>query len=532
MQTRREQVQAHRFLTRRIVSAMLSGEPDTNDLPMRRLAQAVFASVMIGTIVLAVVGVVGVVTGRGSGLEPNTLVIESGTGATFVYLDDGGDPRLYPVLNYASARLILAVADPAERTMSAAALRGLPRGPALGIPNAPDSLPRPDALIGLPWSVCNLPGETAAALPSSRAVLGQELVGGATLTGDEALLVATRDADTGDTNYLVTRDRRLKIANDRSITTLSLNATPLRVTKQFINALPSGPDLGVFSIEGANNRDNRASFDVGGGDVHIGAVYQDENRQYYVATRDGLVRVGDVYGRLRLALNNKDTAQAKPPLSISTTEAAKHLLVGVRLEPAGYPINIPVLRNDPDAAPLALCTSNRTSPNGDDEVHVSYFRTLPATLQPSAANLTAVRQGGSVVSTVNQVIIAGGAGALVRGRPAPGSDARGSTLYLVTDDGVKYPLAPANATRSVDAVTALGYAGVTPITVPVNVLDLLPTGVTLDGNNARRPVPLPASKPTPTKATAGQTTPTTSRTTSRPPATTRATSSASASAAP
>ena len=44
MQSRRDQLQAYRFVTRRIVSAMLSGEPETTERPMRRFGLAVFGT--------------------------------------------------------------------------------------------------------------------------------------------------------------------------------------------------------------------------------------------------------------------------------------------------------------------------------------------------------------------------------------------------------------------------------------------------------------------------------------------------------
>src|SRR4029079_6431268 len=112
MRTRRERAQPPRFTTRRIVSAMLTGEPETNELPMRRLGQALLSSAMMCALVLAAVGVIGLIRGTGEKLQPNSLVVERETGARFVFLPD--DPQnenspatLYPVANYASARLVL-----------------------------------------------------------------------------------------------------------------------------------------------------------------------------------------------------------------------------------------------------------------------------------------------------------------------------------------------------------------------------------------------------------------------------------------
>lgn len=124
MRTRRDQVQAYRFVTRRIVSALLSGDPETTNLPMRRLGMAVFGSVITAAVVLGGVGAYGQLTGNTAPLNDQTLVIERETGATYVFMSG----QLHPTLNYASARLILDKPDAEVRTMSQAALRDRSRG--------------------------------------------------------------------------------------------------------------------------------------------------------------------------------------------------------------------------------------------------------------------------------------------------------------------------------------------------------------------------------------------------------------------
>ncbi|MDM4784667.1 type VII secretion protein EccB [Micromonospora sp. b486] len=133
MRTRRDQVQAYRFVTRRIVSALLSGDPETNDLPMRRLGMAVFGSVIAAAVVLGGVGAYGQLTSNSAPLEPNTLVIERETGATYYFGEDG---VLRPTLNYASARLIVNDAAAQPRTMSQASIKDRPRGRLVGIVGA------------------------------------------------------------------------------------------------------------------------------------------------------------------------------------------------------------------------------------------------------------------------------------------------------------------------------------------------------------------------------------------------------------
>ena len=61
----------------------------------------------------------------------------------------------------------------------------------------------------------------------------------------------------------------------------------------------------------------------------------------------------------------------------------------------------------------------------------------------------------------------------------PGATTAGTTTYLVTDEGIKYSLATA------EAKAALGYSDVTPVLIPAALLALLPTGPALDIAAAR-----------------------------------------------
>ena len=58
----------------------------------------------------------------------------------------------------------------------------------------------------------------------------------------------------------------------------------------------------------------------------------------------------------------------------------------------------------------------------------------------------------------------------------------GGTVYLITDQGIRYPL----GTASGDAKAALGYGETTPVAVPGSMLALIPVGPTLDATAAMR----------------------------------------------
>jgi len=83
--------------------------------------------------------------------------------------------------------------------------------------------------------------------------------------------------------------------------------------------------------------------------------------------------------------------------------------------------------------------------------------------------------------------VPGGHGALVRLLPPPGVTAA-TTVHLVTDQGIKYPLTPSQSQggqggqggQDEGAQAFLGYGGVTPTPIDPNLLALLPTGPLLD----------------------------------------------------
>ena len=492
MQTRREQVQAYRFVTRRIVSALLSGEPETNNLPMRRLGMAVFGSVMIGAIVLAAVGVYGLVTKGGAPLEPNTLVIERETGAKFVFIDD----QLHPVLNYASARLVLGEPAPPTRTMSQASLKDRPRGRTIGIVDAPDALPEPGSLLGLPWSVCNTPSANDPARPTTRLVIDKSLPGATSLDNDALLVTAN------ETRYLIWNNMRLKVAGGRpalaALGMASVQAIP--VGPQFINAVPAGPNLQTLAVPGAGQQSSRQ---IAGGPAWVGQIFR-ANGQYYVMALDGLVPISEINAKLRVAGGGgiKDI----------TAEQAGTELSRTRLEPEGFPQAIPQLHRTTTAQPVICATYHAGSGAGQLTTTIDVFDPVPPELSPTNPSSVAVRQGArDSVSTIEQVVIPGGQGVLAQGTPAagtPAGDATGSTVYLITDQGIRYPLGK----RSGDAQSALGYAGVTPLAVPASVLALIPVGPTLDAESAKKQfvgpqAATPKSTGTPTASPTGSASP-------------------------
>ncbi|HEY0699225.1 MAG TPA: type VII secretion protein EccB, partial [Micromonospora sp.] len=104
---------------------------------------------------------------------------------------------------------------------------------------------------------------------------------------------------------------------------------------------------------------------------------------------------------------------------------------------------------------------------------------VPARAVPIAAG------GGT---RADAVFVPAGRAAVLRERPTP--QAALGAVYLLTDQGVRFPV-PHD-----DALRALGYGGVTPTPVPPSTLALFPTGPVLDPATAQRPASPTAAGPT------------------------------------
>jgi type VII secretion protein EccB len=206
MPSRQDQLHAHQFTVQRVVAALVMRETDPAQSPMRRIAGATWVGAFVAVMALAGAAVYGLLVGGTSTdwRDPHVVIIEKESGARYVYRDG----LLHPVLNYASALLIVGSDGARTVPVSRRSLADAPRGAALGIPGAPDSLPAKDRLLASPWQVCsrNATDATAAGRPQSVLRIG---AGSGTGRGldDAALLVSIADGE----QYLVWHSHRYRI---------------------------------------------------------------------------------------------------------------------------------------------------------------------------------------------------------------------------------------------------------------------------------------------------------------------------------
>ncbi|BCJ27628.1 type VII secretion protein EccB [Actinocatenispora sera] len=473
MRSRREQIRAYRFVTRRIVSALLGGDPETADPPLRRVGLTTFASVMVGALVLAGFGVYGLVRpgGNTSWRNGDVLIVEKETGTRFVYRSR----RLHPVLNYASARLVLKAAAPTTITVSASSLVGVARGRPVGIVDAPDALPSTDSLHALPWSVCSAKAASATSDEPRVTVAVHRDFGGTDL-GDLGVIVTAA----GEKPALLWHGHRFRIPNRESLAALGWTiARQVQVAPAFLNAVPAGPDLVAPTIDNLGE----PGPTVGAGSDPIGTVYRltsaARSDQYFVLLDDGLAQVSDLVELLLLGKENRSSAEQLSPADYKDAPASKQ-----DLSVPDLPDKQPVLATKDNGEVAALCASR----DAHGRIGIQWYGTPPAALtrtDPSAAG--GIDDKGGL--TADAVLVPGGGGALVA--PTTASGVSTGTTYLVTDQGVRYAV-PDDKAR-----TALGYGDMTPVRLPENLIDLVPAGPVLDVEKASRYPSTTSASPSP-----------------------------------
>ncbi|MEV4492940.1 type VII secretion protein EccB [Micromonospora coxensis] len=455
MPSRQDQLHSYQFTVQRAVAALVMRETDPAQSPFRRLAGAGLASVLVAAIVLGGFALYGLFAGGGSKWrDPGAVIVEKESGARFVYRDG----KLHPVLNYASALLIIGADRSSTVLVSRRSIEGVPRGLPLGIADAPDSLPAPGRLSTTPWTVCSLgPAQPDGSAPRSALLIGRDATGGRP-AGEEGVLLRHPDGSL----HLLWRERRY-LLRDTSRVLAALAATRERavpVAPALLNTLPAGADLAPPALPDLG----QSSTGVSG--AAVGDVYLVRNsgggRQYAVALRDGLAGITELQAALLMARTGQDEPD---PISLGRFAALPKLPALVPTGPAAPPPAPPRLAGVDGGG---ICV--RVGDDGEvDDVRVG----------AGVPDLTAVARTAATGRGVlaDHVLVEPGRGAVVESVAAPG--ATGGAISVVTDLGRRYVLADA------EVLGMLGYRNVRPLRLPAGLVSLVPAGSPLDPAAAR-----------------------------------------------
>ena len=251
MATKKELIEAQGYSRRRLLSAFIGGAPGGKELEPAQPLRAVIAGIALTAMVL----IGGVFYGL---LRPglpddwgnNRLILASDTGARYVSIDG----ILYPVINTASARLMIEADEFAVITTDQATLEGIEIGATLGILGAPDALATPDQLINDGWSACQRDAQTALAIST-------QIQANAV---DDATVVRVNDV-----LYVISGEYRYKVdpaAEDPILRAVGLSSvTPEDVDSNWLGLFTEGADLSPIVVKNAGTR-------ITGSDLVIGSA--------------------------------------------------------------------------------------------------------------------------------------------------------------------------------------------------------------------------------------------------------------------
>ena len=348
MWTERDQIQAYQFLRRRLVSALVTSDPNHPTSPHRRLVMGTVLGTVATMLTAAGFGISGMMAPSPPPDWQHTglVIVDSDGGGRYV-LDNTG--VLHPVTNLASARLL--ANGTKTVTVTTALLRNTPRGATLGIANAPDMLPDPANVIPAPDPVAcsratsdipKVTGPVGALLLANAGDATSALNGMVPLPDGRALLVQTPKGE----RYLITGGLKYKVADDAVMTALGYQAaTILPAAASWLSTLPSGRDLALVTVPNVGGSGPR----VGGTKRKVGEVLTVNNTVtdktlYYLVQAGGLEQIPQIEAALIVADNANAAAYTdgpQQPRAVSVSDATATPSTPAGDDTKGYPAGVP-----------------------------------------------------------------------------------------------------------------------------------------------------------------------------------------------
>ncbi|MEU2061331.1 type VII secretion protein EccB [Streptomyces sp. NPDC013455] len=506
MASRRDQLNAYTFAKRRTLASFVQSSPDASDEGAPRPLRAIVPGAIVGAVVLAAFGAWGMfkpTAPQGWDDPGQKVIIASKSTTRYVVLKTKGKVQLHPVLNMASAKLVLDTqSDVDVVTVDESILDNgkIPHGVTIGIPYAPDRLPSgKEAGAAKQWAVCERPSGSGSSIQKAAFVLAERDQGKLhgtkqKLHGGELLYVATPDkkqyvVDAYGRAYPVDASDTLLLQ-----TLVGADRTPQQVTKEWMETLHEGDEITFPAITGAAGAAAGAPGQLDERANRVGMVLRapvNGHEQYFVVLPGRVAPVSDFVAQLLLA--SKDLVklgQAGHPQEVSAGAIT-------RGEPFAadhtWPTEKPSAVNSPstaDGSRNTICNVlNRVDPDNGETTLTTW----------AGSDFPAVLPTGS-----SSAYVTAGSGQLYR--QFQGRETKVGGVFLVTDTGLRYALQSNDDSATDDkgigmsakqrkqlqqeaklAQTRLGYADLDPAPIPAPWSKFLPTGPRLSTAAARQP---------------------------------------------
>ncbi|GGT18492.1 MULTISPECIES: type VII secretion protein EccB [Streptomyces] len=519
MASRRDELNAYTFAKRRTVAAFLQPSATGSEEGAPRPLRAVLPGLIAGAVVLAGFGAWGMFKPQApkGWDEPGTKVLVGKQSTTrYVVLKtkvNGKDQtRLHPVLNLASARLLL---DPQKFKVLQVDDKVLdagkpPRGPIIGIPYAPDRLPSPkDAGKAKRWAVCQAPGGNGKSVQTATFVLADREAG---IMDDErrltdAQMLYVQSTGGSKERYLVdaagTKYKFPEGTADAAKMTNALVGTtggsPQQVSEQWLATLNSGDDLAFPQLPAPAG--TKADVPgLGTGDNKVGMVLRAQTgsgAQHYVVLPGKVAPVSDFTAWLLISAPATD---------------------GLNMHGKAREVDLQSLNPDPGVFkgetrwPQRKTGRINQAGSGQGAARDTVCNVLRSVDGQGGQTLSTWAGTGfpvDITASGTSAYVTPGSGLLYTQVQGKQTTAGGST-FLVTDTGLRYAVQangdsdaekskigaadPQGQSGAADgrpeasqAQIRLGYGGVVPAMVPIAWSEFLSKGPRLDTNSARQP---------------------------------------------
>lgn len=498
MASRRDELNAYTFEKKRTVASFLQPSPSGTDEGAPKPLRGFLPGLIVGALVLAGFGAWGMFkpqAPKGWDEPGKKVIIGSDSTTRYVVLKTDDKTQLHPVLNLASAKLLLdhdsfEIVKVAEKELDSGKI---PQGPTIGIPYAPDRLPsEQEAGSAKRWAVCEKPGGRGRAPQRATFVLADRehdaVEGRDRLRGGQVMYVREEG---GEDEYLVDakgKKHELKDSERGLLIRALANGTPRQVSKEWLATLKNGDPL-VFpelrgeigAPAGVPNLEKEAN--------RIGMVLRAgtaDGFEHYLVERERIVRITEFTAQL--VLYSPDTRKLKQG-------NLAHDVGAQDIAPAAHSQSPTASRDWPTSRSKQI---NR----GSRDTMCSVLRDVDAKKGTTTQSTWAAKDfPRTIPDQSTSAYVTPGSGLLLR--QFQGSNTGTGNTFLMTDTGLRYAV-QSNTDSSSDAKPAkpkkdgggdevneaqirLGYQSVKPAPVPMRWAQFLPTGPRLDTNSARQP---------------------------------------------
>ncbi|WP_406196476.1 MULTISPECIES: type VII secretion protein EccB [unclassified Streptomyces] len=519
---RRDELAAYTFARKRTVAAFLAPSPGGSEEGAPRPVRTVMPSLAVGVVLVIgfiAWGVIKPAAPKGWDTPGEYIIVDSDSTTRYVVLNDeasNGDKTktLHPVLNYASAKLLLdkgkgSVIEVPGKEIDKS---GIPHGATLGIPYAPDRLPaKDDAEQEKTWAVCERPAPGSAdAIDRAVFVLDADDAksvndAGKVGTGKALYVVDSRTKqeyliDGKGTRFLLGRPGLDQPTMEKlRAAVIGGEAEPQSVSQEWLSTFNDGGVLTFPTVPGAGNATSVQGLPAEAN--MVGSVLKANDaggERYYVVLKDEIAAITPlVADLLKLATG----ADAREDIVVSTSDIidANGGRADTFYQDKGWPQTVLRQANATDAASGEARTTSCSVYKGG----------IGADKKPQLAAWAGTAYPKKVVADSLGAYVSSGSGLLFQ--EVKVTAAGGGAVYLLTDTGLRYSL-PANndsgakasgsgasaaaasgasqgdASETDKARTRLGYEDVSNMAiVPQTWATFIPKGPMLDTGSAAQP---------------------------------------------